>query len=543
MSVSFASVVGVTATGTIGTILYQTNDQFRQAIQALERCGTAGLVGARVALDYRQTLAGSYGSPEEREAAKSACHQRSADHVLWGLQKLGGVYVKLGQHVSAMVYILPPEWTSTMAVLQDKCDPTSPQDIKNLFLADCGQSVDQIFDTFDWVPLGVASLAQVHRAKLRDSGSNSSGLGEWVAVKIQHPSLDNFCRIDMDTVSFIFDIVKTVFPEFGFEWFAEEMRESLPKELDFVHEAANAHKVEANFSDDRINRRTALTIPKILWAKRRIMCMEFIDGARIDDLAYMEHHNIDPREVSLEMTRVFSKMIFLDGYVHCDPHPGNVMVRPAKNPKRSKYNFDLVLLDHGLYRTLTDELRTDYARLWKSIITSDEDGIKKYSMRVGGTDVYRLFASMLTGRDWDAIDSADLGSSRSEAEFKRLSEGAIEFFVDVADILGRLPRSVLLLLKTNDLLRVVDEQLNRAASDQKTTYVVMGTVCTRAVWLDTKQRLREQLAMVGFDFKVFGELVRSWLSFQTLEWGLWFYEKYAVWAERISKLKAARLTL
>lgn len=256
-----------------GTALYYTNEDCRHVAVAVQRCGTAGWVGARVALDYKQTLSKHYASDDEFKAAKKACHLRCANRVLQALQSLGGIYIKLGQHVSAMVYILPPEWTETMAVLQDRCDPTPQEDVEALFRTDYGQPIEAIFDYFDWNPIGVASLAQVHKARLRSDQAYDQG-ERWVAVKLQHPALDEFCKIDMETVSFIFDVIKKAFPEFGFDWLTAEMRESLPRELDFVHEARNARLVEQNFASDIAHARTALRVPKIIWARRRILCME-----------------------------------------------------------------------------------------------------------------------------------------------------------------------------------------------------------------------------------------------------------------------------
>lgn len=262
----FYRKIGLTAaTAATGTALYYTNEDFRHVITALERCGVAGKTGVMVALDYKATLSKNYGDDEAgRLQARSECHLRCAKRVLDSLQRLGGIYVKLGQHVSAMVYLLPVEWTSTMAVLQDRCDPTPPEDIRQLFLTDYGHPIESIFDEFDWTPIGVASLAQVHKARLASTG-------QWVAVKLQHPNLDEFCKIDMQTVSAIFDCIYYFFPDFGFGWLVEEMKESLPQEMNFVHEASNAHQVGINFAT---NQTTALVIPKTVWVLRRIMCME-----------------------------------------------------------------------------------------------------------------------------------------------------------------------------------------------------------------------------------------------------------------------------
>ena len=167
-----------------------------------------------------------------------------------------------GQHLSALVYLLPEEYTKTLKVLQDQCPPTSLKDIEALFLKDAGYTLESRFSFFDPTPVGVASLAQVHRAILRENGKE-------VAVKIQHPTLDDFTAIDIETTALTVRYVKKVFPDFEFAWLADEMKLNLPKELDFTHEARNAEKVRANFSGSRI-----LKIPDVYEAKRRILIME-----------------------------------------------------------------------------------------------------------------------------------------------------------------------------------------------------------------------------------------------------------------------------
>lgn len=200
-----------------------------------------------------------------------------------------------------------------------------------------------------------------------------------------------------------------------------------------------------------------------------------------------------------------------------------MIIRPTHNKKKHGHNFDLVLLDHGLYRTLTNELRTDYANLWTALIKGDEENIRIYSHRVGGTEGYQLFASMLTGREWNKIHNADLTSARDQDELNRMASGAIELLVEVADILGKMPRTVLLLLKTNDLLRHVDEQLN-TIPDEKLTYVIMGQYCTKAVWLDTKTHLIHQLHQLGWHLDLFKRLFIAWWKYQSLEYTLWVYQ-------------------
>ncbi|KAG1057227.1 hypothetical protein G6F43_000922 [Rhizopus delemar] len=497
-----------------GFVWYGSEDHPKLIVSAAQRIGLATKIGIHVAIDYKMTQSKAYTSDQDLEEAKSQCHLRSAKRILDGLQKLGGIYVKLGQHVSTMSYILPVEWTSTLAVLQDRCDPSSEKDLKAMFLNDNHQPLEELFDEFDWQPLGVASLAQVHKARIGE---------QWVAVKFQHPRLDEFYQIDLQTVSFIVRSIKRMFPDFGFEWIMQEMEESLPQELDFVNEASNAQKVVNNFE----NCSTALVIPKVLWAKRRILCMEFIEGARVDDLEYFKQHHINSSQVSTEITNVFSKMMFIDGFVHCDPHPGNILIRPAKKTKAHPYNFDVVLLDHGIYRALPDQLRTDYAHLWTSLIRGDEDGIRTYSLRVGCKPEYhRLFASLLTGREWSTIQSASLSSDRSSTEINRVSGHAMNFLSRIYCILEALPRVVILLLKTSDLLRSLDETL-RKSQDKYMTYALMGRYCAETVWVDEKsnilQRLQGSHTLSGA-WNLTRNLIAAWWDYELLEISLWLYQ-------------------
>lgn len=208
-----------------------------------------------------------------------------------------------------------------MRPLQDRCYPTPVEHLNELLVADLGKSIDELFDDFEEKPLGVASLAQVHLARMK-------GSGEKVALKLQHPHLTEFCDVDMKTVEVslsayleishryalmqITGLVKRWFPEFEFSWLGEEMRENLPKEMDFVHEASNANRTIEEFK----NVKTSLYIPKVVSSSKRILIMEFIEGGRVDDLQFLADHDIDRNKVALEIQRIFCQMVFINGWFH-----------------------------------------------------------------------------------------------------------------------------------------------------------------------------------------------------------------------------------
>ena len=154
-----------------------------------------------------------------------------------------------------------------MEPLQDRCTPSSIESLQALFLADLGEPISAFFSSFDLEPIGVASLAQVHRAKLLD--------GRDVAVKIQHPALDEFSMVDIETVAALTHFVAYVFPAFEFKWLSDEMESSLPRELDFDVEAENAARVAANFDNARAEgSKSTIKIPDVVWSRKRVLVME-----------------------------------------------------------------------------------------------------------------------------------------------------------------------------------------------------------------------------------------------------------------------------
>ena len=336
--------------------------------------------------DYKSVFAKEehLSTSEEDRAIKrkrrKECHLRSAKRMLEALKINSGVYVKIGQHVAA-VHLLPQEWTSTMRPLQDQCFPTPLEEINEMLYEDLGTRLSDLFTDIDPHPIGVASLAQVHRATDRETGRR-------VAVKVQHPDLQEFAQVDMKTVNFAIAFVKRVFPDFEFSWLGEEMNEMLPLELDFKHEASNSKRARENFT--HLKGKSSVYFPEILWAEKRCMVMEYIDGARVDDLQYLKDHHIDRNQVSQELSRIFSQMVYLDGYFHADPHHGNLLIRTKAKASKSPYNFDICLLDHGQYFDIPDDLRVNYARFWLSLIkrtsTATTEERKKYAKLVGNID-------------------------------------------------------------------------------------------------------------------------------------------------------------
>ncbi|KAI1316053.1 hypothetical protein EDD11_010517 [Mortierella claussenii] len=506
---------------TTGAALYSTSDSFKHHTLTCRRVLLAAEAVVVTGYDYKFSL--GYGNrdlkpgdPEdekERWVRKSRLHKRSAERVMRMMRENGGIYIKLGQHLASLKYLLPEEWTRTMEPLQDRCIPSSIESIQSLFISDLKQPLTELFSSFDLTPIGVASLAQVHRATLKTTGQE-------VAVKIQHPALNEFSEVDMETIAALTKFIAYAFPEFEFFWLSEEIQDNLPKELDFRFEARNGTRTAANFDRAREEGSpSCVKVPTVIWAQKRVLVMEFMNGSRIDNVDYLKANNIKVSEISKEMARTFSQMIYKDGFLHCDPHPGNLMIRPTPPGSPSHCNFEIILLDHGLYRELSPEFRLDYARLWTAVIASDQEEIKRRALKLGGIDAYELFACILTGRDWDVIQGAQLTKKvRNKAETSKISHDAGNWLVEIADILAKVPRDLLLLFKTNDLLRALDEDLGADDGAQMRMFAVMGQYCAQVIFEAEKKEIKHNLVLSAASSKT------SVVSISVLvkSFGAWF---------------------
>ncbi|KAL2196145.1 ABC1 family-domain-containing protein [Corynascus similis CBS 632.67] len=479
-----AAVLLATAGGGATAMLLSVGDDVKSSYEAIERSGRVVSTLVLCVNDYRTTLnqRDLLNDPDEREHVLKACHKRCADRTLKVLEKSGGIFIKLGQHLSAMNYLLPAEWTTTFIPLQDKCPVSSFKSIEEMFRKDTGEDLWNYFSEFSPEPIGAASLAQVHLATIKETGQK-------VAVKVQHPSLEKWAKLDMSLTSFTFSTLKRFFPEYDLEWLSSEIEVSLPLELDFQCEAQNARRTKDHFS--RIPE-LPLVIPDVIWAKKRILVMACETGHRLDDLEYLDSNRIDRDEVSATLARIFNEMIFGDNApLHCDPHGGNIAIR--KNPARHGLNFDIILYDHGLYRDIPQSLRRSYAKMWLAIIDGDMERTKKYVNEVAGVgeDKFPLFASAITGRDFSVVSSS-ITKPKEASEQKTMSTALQEgLLVDLVQMLGQVPRIILLILKTNDLTRSLDESLHTREGPAR-QFLILARYCMRTVFHEQLDEIRHR---------------------------------------------------
>ena len=390
-----------------------------------------------------------------------------------------------------------------------------------MYRKDTDEDLFDYFSEFESEPIGAASLAQVHMATIRETGRK-------VAVKVQHPELQEWAPLDLALTKYTFATLKRFFPDYDLEWLSSEMEVSLPKELDFEEEAENAMRMKKHF--EKLPH-LPLVIPEVISARKRILVMACEAGHRPDDLEYLDKNGIDRDEVSSTLAKIFNEMIFGDGApLHCDPHGGNIAIR--KNTSRTVFNgggpnFDIILYDHGLYRDIDLELRRSYAKMWLATIEGDMPRMKKYAHDVAGiTDKeFPLFASAITGRDYSIVSNeGSILKTRTKDEEKTMTDALQEgLIVDLVQMLARVPRIILLILKTNDLTRSLDENLETKQGPIR-NFLILARYCSKTVFHEQLEEIwsRGSVLWPSNALRVF----TAWISFVRVEVKL---EAFELW--------------
>lgn len=376
-------------------------------------------------------------------------HQRSAVRLRDMCAKNRGVYIKVGQHLAQMDYMIPVEYCEELRSLLDSTPVSSFESVRRTIQEDFGAPLEELFSQFDEVPIASASLAQVHVAYDKQ--------GRKCAVKVQHEGLLEGSKADRNAITIIVERVEKLFSQFQYSWLTQQMNETLPLEMDFLNEARNVARIaeilKRYCGDDVI-------APDVYRASPRVLVMSWEDGVYARNVEQIKESHIATAEVSRLINKAFCDQIFREGFVHCDPHEANLLVR--EHPRKGKGHPQIVLLDHGLYRELDDEFRTDYCRLWQSILLSDEAKIEYYCRKMGVDEMYHLLAAMLTMRPWDDIASNDfekLQARGTSSDNAMIRAYAFKYFKHIADVLTMVRPELLLLFKTNDCLRHIDRSL------------------------------------------------------------------------------------
>jgi predicted unusual protein kinase regulating ubiquinone biosynthesis (AarF/ABC1/UbiB family) len=311
---------------------------------------------------------------------------------------MGGVMIKVGQFLSSRLDVLPPEVTEELAGLQDEVPAEKFEDIRTLAEAEYGMSLANKFEWVDESPLAAASLGQVHRARLKPALSAGEGVEDEtdgfrnVVVKIQRPYIEQIVEVDLSAIAVVGNWLMRYRPvreHADVPALLREFSSTVRDEIDYLQEADNAEKFFENFADE-----PGVHVPRVVRSHttRRALTLEDVYAIKITDYADITAAGIDRGEVARRLFDTYLKQVFEDGFVHADPHPGNLFVTPLSTDGTSEpRRWQLTFVDFGMTATVHEGLRAGLREMLIGIGTKDASRVvnayQKLGMLLPGADV------------------------------------------------------------------------------------------------------------------------------------------------------------
>lgn len=271
------------------------------------------------------------------------------------LEEMGPTYIKLGQLLSTRPDLMPPAYLASLSRLQDDVEPFPFDQVRAIVEEELGADLRTLFTRFDETPMAAASIGQVHRATTRT--------GREVVVKVQRPGIRGQVRGDMDVLGRLArwaDDHLDVGRAYGFSDLLAEFRRSLAGELDYTREARNLQRF-----GELTRGYEHLTVPQPImdYTTSRVLTMDFVDGRKLTDITPLGMTDIDGPPLVEDLFRAYLRMILVDGVLHADPHPGNLLLTTDGR---------IALLDLGMVASVPSGVQSKVVKLLLAI--SDVDG-------------------------------------------------------------------------------------------------------------------------------------------------------------------------
>jgi predicted unusual protein kinase regulating ubiquinone biosynthesis (AarF/ABC1/UbiB family) len=285
-------------------------------------------------------------------------HQQRARRLVAVVARLGPTFIKLAQIFSARADVIPEPYLSELRSLQDQVPPVAPEAIEQVLREELGAEPEDVFDAFDRTPLAAASLGQVHRAR--------SG-GRDIAVKVLRPGVETLVGLDIDISFRILWVLNVLFPNHHIRAATGAFREferRIHGELDLRQEAEQTERFRRQFADD-----PRVGAPAVVaeFTRRRVLVTEFVPGTKVDRLqAQFAAGTLSFAALMDTLTETYVRMMLIDGVLHADPHPGNILVQDDGR---------VVFLDFGMIVTIERSTRDKLFRLSLAAARDDLDAM------------------------------------------------------------------------------------------------------------------------------------------------------------------------
>jgi predicted unusual protein kinase regulating ubiquinone biosynthesis (AarF/ABC1/UbiB family) len=378
-------------------------------------------------------------SPEAKDGYYKRLHKRNAALIRTKAIEMKGLMIKVGQFLSSRIDFLPDEYIAELSQLQDSIPPHDYKAIRDQIIGELGHSPEEIFSEFEKIPIAAASLGQVHKAVLKNDRK--------VAVKVQYPEIDRVVETDIMMFYIVTKLLRGRYGKINLGVLHAEFSRIVRAELDYIQEGTSAERFRTNFRDNE-----NIIIPSIEWeyTRKKVLTLEYVEGIKITDCSSVRMPGIDCREVVNLLAEAYSRMIFLHGFFHGDPHPGNIFVQ--EGPK-------LVFVDFGMVQVIPDTIKKELRRFANFLVESNTSGILDSMERMGfileGAD-YRELAEV-------AQSLIDKYRNISPEEMKALSvediANEIENIISIIHYI-QIPNNFILLGRSISMLNGIAFSLN-----------------------------------------------------------------------------------
>jgi ubiquinone biosynthesis protein len=346
--------------------------------------------------------------PEDPTALDTATEE-DAQKLVDELEAMGPTFIKLGQLLSTRADLLPPVYLDALSRLQDNVEPVPFGAIEETVTAELGARISKAFQSFDSKPMASASLGQVHRAVLRD--------GRPVAVKVQRPGVRKQVVDDMEVIEELagfLDRHTQAGRNYGFADMVEEFRRSIMAELDYRLEAANLRLLGEN-----LEKYDRLVVPQPIndYSTALILTMDLVDGRNVGSLGPLARLDADAETLVSQLFDAYLDQILVDGFMHADPHPGNVLLTSDGR---------LALIDLGMVGRISPDLQDALVRLLVALSEGHGDEVAELMSDLGekreGWDPRRFKRAIVTlVQQHQTVVVGQLESGRVVAELARIA--------------------------------------------------------------------------------------------------------------------------
>ena len=361
--------------------------------EQVTRFTQTGFMLAKMAAGYRlHGLRSAFVSRRRADEMLETLHAKSARRFYEVSARHGGAFMKVGQLLSARADLLPAVWISELSKLQDAAPFIPFEAVRAVIEEDFGRPVDELFSSFEQVPLAAASIGQVHRAVTND--------GTVVAVKVQRPGVAMHVRMDLELLETFVASLEESLPETDYDTIVQQVRTKVLAEVDYVAEATITASVSDFFSGH-----ASIEVPRPVQAlcSEHVLTTTFIEGRKISDVldALAERANGGDAAAKAELSNLlgtlleaYLRQVLEVGTFQADPHPGNLLVGA---------DGKVVVLDFGCAERLSPEARDRYLALVRAFMTGDRDRMAElfseigFRTRSGRPDTLHAFADALLG--------------------------------------------------------------------------------------------------------------------------------------------------